>query len=97
MAAATPQAESGPRFTLDVCSGLNREESLMRRSTWLLVACTLSVLGVLAASACDKETDLGNVPLSPYVPPEDSGSDSGPADTGPAPSSGDSATTGDAS
>jgi hypothetical protein len=68
------------------------EESLMRRSTWLLVAFTLSVLGALAASACDKETDLGNVPLSPYVaPPDDSGSDSGPADTGTAPSSGDSA------
>jgi hypothetical protein len=69
----------------------------MRRSMWLLVAFTLSVLGVLAASACDTETDLGNVPLSPYVAPEDAGSDSGPADTGTPPSSGDSATTGDAS
>jgi hypothetical protein len=73
----------------------------MRRSTWLLVASTLSVLGALITSACDKETDLGNVPLSPYVAPEDSdsGSDSGPADTdtGTAPDSGDSATTDDAS
>jgi hypothetical protein len=70
----------------------------MRRSTWLLAASTLSVLGVLVVSACDTETDLGNVPLNQYVPPDvDSGADSGPADTGTGVSSGDSATKDDAS